>query len=121
MGLNIKNLETEHLVHTTEAVGQRLNRLQQGRTAGLAERVMDTGRDCASALKELFRSVESGDELEAANRAGAIAETPIRRISATNFLETAIMINGSRDPIASRRLDELLRKAESSIEPVSEA
>ena len=43
-------------------------------------------------------------------RARAIAEARDRRISAANFLETATVIDRSRDPVASRRLDELLRQ-----------
>jgi ribonuclease VapC len=42
-----------------------------------------------------------------------------KRISAANFLETAIVIDGSRDPIASRRLDEVMAKAGLAIEPVT--
>ncbi len=44
-----------------------------------------------------------------------------RRISAANFLEAAIIIDGSRDPIASRRFDEFVREARLLIEPVTEA
>jgi ribonuclease VapC len=43
-----------------------------------------------------------------------------RRISAANFLETAIVIDGSRDPVASRRFDDLPRVAQVAIEPVTE-
>ena len=43
-----------------------------------------------------------------------------RKLSAANFLETAIVIDGSRDPIASRRLDNLITKAGISVEPVTE-
>ena len=43
-----------------------------------------------------------------------------RKISAANFLEAAIVIDGSRDAIASRRLDDLITKAGVSIEPVTE-
>jgi ribonuclease VapC len=37
-----------------------------------------------------------------------------------NYLETAIVIDGSRSPIASRRFDDLLREAEIVIEAVTE-
>ena len=40
--------------------------------------------------------------------------------SAVNFVEAAVVIDGSRDPIASRRFDDLLRLARVRIEPVSE-
>ena len=44
-----------------------------------------------------------------------------RRISAASFFETAAVIDASRDPIASRRLDDLVKEAEIVIEPVTEA
>lgn len=61
------------------------------------------------------------DEPEAAAFAKAIANTTVRRISAVSFVETAAVIDASRDPIASRKLDDLLREAEFVIEPVTEA
>ena len=60
------------------------------------------------------------DEPEARQFAIAIAEADRRRISAANYLESAIVIDGSRDPIASRRFDDLLREAEIVIHPVTE-
>jgi ribonuclease VapC len=59
------------------------------------------------------------DEPEAREFAIAIADADRRRISAANYLETAIVIDGSRDPIASRSFDDLLREAEIGIEPVT--
>jgi ribonuclease VapC len=59
------------------------------------------------------------DEPEARDFAIAIAEADRRRISAANYLEAAIVIDGSRDPIASRRFDDLVREAEIAIEPVT--
>jgi len=53
-------------------------------------------------------------------RARAIAEARDRRISAANFLETATVIDRSRDPVASRRLDELLHQAGIIMEAVNE-
>jgi uncharacterized protein with PIN domain len=70
----------------------------------------------ASALIAILRA-----EPEAAACAAAIAAAPHRRISAGNFLEAAIVIDGSRDPIASRRFDDLVREADLVIEPVTEA
>jgi ribonuclease VapC len=61
------------------------------------------------------------DEPEGAPCALAIEQTGIRRISAVNFVETAIVIDGARDPIASRRFDDLCREAQLIIEPVTEA
>ena len=60
------------------------------------------------------------DEPEAGAFAKAIEDAAHRRISAVNYVEAAAVIDGSRDPIASRRFDELLREAEVAIEPVTE-
>ena len=61
------------------------------------------------------------DEQDALTYARAIASAPIRRVSAATYVETAAVIDGSRDPIASRRFDDLLREARFVIEPVTEA
>jgi len=61
------------------------------------------------------------DEAEAMMYARAIAGAAIRRLSAANYVETAAVIDGSRDPVASRRFDDLLREAEFVIEPVTAA
>ncbi len=70
----------------------------------------------ASALIAILRA-----EPDAPSYAQAIEAASRRRISAANFLETAIVIDGSRDPVASRRLDDLLREGQIVIEPVTEA
>jgi ribonuclease VapC len=70
----------------------------------------------SSALIAILRS-----EPEAQAFATAIAAVRDRRVSAVNFVEAAVVIDGSRDPIASRRFDELVREAELQIEPVTEA
>jgi ribonuclease VapC len=53
--------------------------------------------------------------------ARAIEEAAVRRISAANWLEAAAVIDGSRDPVASRRFDELVDVARIAIMPVTEA
>jgi ribonuclease VapC len=70
----------------------------------------------SSALLAILRS-----EPEAELCARAIEKAARRRISAANFLESAIIIDASRDPIASRRFDELLQEAGVAIESVTEA
>lgn len=60
------------------------------------------------------------DEPDAMSYAKAIENAAIRRISAGNYFETAAVIDASRDPIASRRFDDLLREARFVIEPVTE-
>jgi ribonuclease VapC len=67
-----------------------------------------------SALLAILR-----DEPEARLFAEAIARATTRRISAANFLEAAIIIDASSDPIASRRYDDLLKAAEIEVEPVT--
>jgi ribonuclease VapC len=60
------------------------------------------------------------DEATAEACAGAIEAAPVRRISAANYLEAAVVMDGSRDPVVSRRFDDLVRAAELVIEPVTE-
>jgi ribonuclease VapC len=68
-----------------------------------------------SALVAILR-----DEPEARRFAIALANAQERRISAANFLEAAIVIDGSRDPVASRLFDDLLRESRIHIETVTE-
>lgn len=76
MGMNIKNDETHRLVQelarltgesqtaaVTEAVRERLKRIRHERKGSLAERLLAIGKDCATHLKEPFRSIEHGDLL----------------------------------------------------------
>jgi ribonuclease VapC len=61
------------------------------------------------------------DKPEALACAKAVASTSSRRISAVNYVEAAVVIDGSRNPVSSRRFDDLLREAQLVIEPVTEA
>ena len=67
-----------------------------------------------SALIAILRA-----EDDASDMALAIERAAARRISAANYLETAVVIDASRDPIASRRFDELVDVAELQVEPVT--
>lgn len=69
-----------------------------------------------SALVAILR-----DEPDARIYALAIEKSVSRRLSAANFVEAALVIDGSRDPVASRRFDDLLKEAHIVIEPVTEA
>ena len=69
----------------------------------------------ASAIIAILR-----DEPEAMSCARAIADTTMRRVSAVNFVESAVVIDASRDPIATRRFDDFVKEANISIEPVTE-
>jgi ribonuclease VapC len=61
------------------------------------------------------------DEPEAEACARAIESSAVRCISAANFLETALIIDASHDPIASRRFDDFMTEAQIVVEPVTEA
>jgi antitoxin VapB len=74
--LNIKNEEAHRLARqlaaltgesvtaaVTEAVRERLDRLRRELGAGLADRLLAIGKDCAAHLKEPFRSADHGDLL----------------------------------------------------------
>ena len=41
------------------------------------------------------------------------------RISAANYLEAALVLDAARNPVVSRKLDELIRNAAINIEPVT--
>jgi ribonuclease VapC len=69
----------------------------------------------ASAIIAILR-----EEPEARSCAEAIASASSRRVSAVNYVEAAAVIDGSRNPIASRRFDDLFREAQLIIEPVTE-
>jgi len=60
-------------------------------------------------------------EPEAAEFAQIIENAKERRTSAVSYVEAAAAIDGSKDPIASRRFDELIEAAQIVIEPVTEA
>jgi ribonuclease VapC len=51
--------------------------------------------------------------------AAAIEESTVNRISAGTYLEVSIVIDRARDPLVSRRLDEILAEGALVIEPVT--
>jgi len=59
------------------------------------------------------------NEPDAGALAEALQEAPVRRISAVTYVEAAAVADNDRDPVLSRRLDELVRNAQMRIEPVS--
>jgi ribonuclease VapC len=68
-----------------------------------------------SALVAIVRS-----EPDAARYIAAIAASEeVVRLSAAGYLEAAIVTDGSRDPILTRRLDEFLAAAGIVVEPVT--
>ena len=69
-----------------------------------------------SALIAILRN-----EAEAEQFADAIASADGPAISAATYLETAVVIDSQKDPVASRQLDLLLEAAGILIEPVTAA
>lgn len=69
----------------------------------------------SSALIAILRN-----EPDAEVFADALDAASIRRISAATYVESAIIIDGGRSPISSRRLDDLIQEADIRIEPVTE-
>jgi antitoxin VapB len=76
MSLNIKNEEAHRLaselakvtgesmtVAVTEAIRERLERVQGKSKKDLAERLLEIGRECAAHLKEPYKSVDIDDLL----------------------------------------------------------
>jgi antitoxin VapB len=76
MSLNIKNREAHKLASqlakltgenmteaVTKAVRERLDRLRSQTGSGLADRLVRIGKDCATHMKEPFRSADHGDLL----------------------------------------------------------
>jgi antitoxin VapB len=74
--MNIKDHETQRLVQElarltgenetvaiTKAVRERLSRVRRERGSSLAERLVAIGKDCASRLKEPYKSAEHQDLL----------------------------------------------------------
>lgn len=68
-----------------------------------------------SALVPILRA-----EPDAEVFAAAIAAAPVRRMSAGSYLELGAVIDGARDPVASRRVDELISAAGITVEPFTE-
>ena len=60
-----------------------------------------------------------GNEEDAVPFAKALERARRRRISAVNYVEAAAVIDGSKDPIASRRFDDFMREAEIEIVAVT--
>jgi antitoxin VapB len=76
MAMNIKNGEAQELAHklseltgetltgaVTEALRERLERIRSAQEAGLAERLVRIGKECAAHLKEPYRSKDHAELL----------------------------------------------------------
>jgi len=58
-------------------------------------------------------------EPDAARYAEALAAAHHPAMSAVNFVEAAVVVDAARDPVASRRFDELLRASRIDVVPVT--
>lgn len=68
----------------------------------------------SSAIVAILRA-----EPEAPAMAAALSRTGEHSVSAVTYLEAAIVIDGARDPIASRRFDDFFRESGIVVEPVT--
>ena len=69
----------------------------------------------ASAILAILR-----DEPDAAFFASALADRAVaRRMSAANYLEAAIVIDSAKEPVASRRFDDLVAMAKIAVEAMT--
>jgi ribonuclease VapC len=59
------------------------------------------------------------DEADAAAIEEALARPGVRRMSAVSYVEAAVVVDSNRNPVLSRRLDDLLRDVQIDIEPVT--
>jgi ribonuclease VapC len=72
-------------------------------------------------LGHLKKSADS-ERAQSANLPTTFSTTSASRlVSAVSYVEAAVVIYGSRNPIASRRFDDLFREARLVVEPVTEA
>ncbi len=68
----------------------------------------------ASAIVAILRQ-----EPDAADFSMAIERAPVCRISAVNYVEAGVVIDSEKNPVASRRLDELMRVADIEIASIT--
>jgi ribonuclease VapC len=59
------------------------------------------------------------DEQDADALGEELARTEVRRMSAVSYVEAAVVVDSNRNPVLSRRLDDLLRDVKIGIEPVT--
>ncbi len=76
MSLNIKNEDAHRLARelaeatgesmtlaVSEALRERLDRVRRDSRAGLAERLLKIGKECAARIKEPYKSIDHGELL----------------------------------------------------------
>jgi ribonuclease VapC len=68
----------------------------------------------SSVIIAILRNEPDANEL-----AAALRRAPIRRVSAVTWVESAVVTDGNRNPVLSRRFDDLLRDVHMRIETVT--
>lgn len=58
-------------------------------------------------------------ETDAAAIAEALERPHLRRMSAVSYVEAAVVVDSNRNPLLSRRFDDLLRDVQIGVEPVT--
>jgi ribonuclease VapC len=59
------------------------------------------------------------NEPDAAAIGEALGRRGVRRMSAVSYVEAAVVVDSNRNPVLSRRLDDLLRDVQITVEPVT--
>jgi len=59
------------------------------------------------------------NEADAAAISAALQDAPVCRVSAVNYVEAAVVTDSNRNPVLSRRFDDLLRDVGMRVEPVT--
>ena len=59
------------------------------------------------------------DEPDADAIAAALELPSVRRMSAVSYVEAAVVVDSNRNPVLSRRFDDLLRDVQIAVEPVT--
>ena len=59
------------------------------------------------------------DEPDASKIREVLARLQVRRMSAVSYVEAGVVVDSNRNPVLSRRLDDLLRDVQIEVEPVT--
>jgi ribonuclease VapC len=68
----------------------------------------------SSAIIAILQNEPDADAL-----AAALQRAPVRRVSAVTWVESAVVTDGNRNPVLSRRFDDLLRDVRMRVETVT--
>jgi ribonuclease VapC len=59
------------------------------------------------------------DEQDADTIGDVLARAEVRRMSAVSYVEAGVVVDGNRNPVLSRRLDDFLRDVQITVEPLT--